>query len=418
MTKKRKKAMNLAGDILKRLIKEVAIWLYLTTYRYLFLIMSIFPLKNKITFIVSFGDNSLFLYEEMKRQQIQCDTVFLYSRSCKYNLKFKDAVSIKFETLNLINIILSIYHIATSRTVIIDNYYAFLSVVNFKKNVKCIQVWHAAGAFKKFGLKDHSIKDRNRKDIKRFKNVYKRFSEVIVGSDIMGQIFQEAFDLSASQILRVGIPRTDIFFNEQNKQLIVTNILNKFPYLKNKKRILYAPTFRDESLDSFELRLDLDLMKEKLGKDYVILLRLHPAIRNELDIRDINQDFVFDFSDYVDVNEILMITDILITDYSSIPFEYSLLKRPMIFFAYDLEEYIHERGVWFDYKEMIPGPLALTTTEIIDQIRNNSFNLEEIEAFSDMWNKYSTGQSSQQLIHYLSPFIQKKEQREKMQYPG
>ncbi|MBS4174053.1 CDP-glycerol glycerophosphotransferase family protein [Bacillus sp. FJAT-49736] len=395
---------------MKNNIRSFAIWTYLTAFRLIFMIMNMFPVKRKVTFIVSFGDNAIYLYEELKRQQISCEVVFLFNKSCKYNFsKYEDAKAIPLNTANLMQLAKSIYHIATSKTIIIDNYYAFLSVIHFKKEVKCIQVWHAAGAFKKFGLHDHSLKMRTNRDIKRFKNVYKRFHYVAIGSDIMGNIFMEAFGLSPNQLLYTGIPRTDIFYDEKRKMDIMQKLLREYPDLRHKKRILYAPTFRDEQLDLFEFKLNLDLMKQKLGKDYIVMLRLHPAIKHKLDMESKYHDFVVDLSTYHNVNELLMITDILITDYSSIPFEYALLKRPMIFYAYDLEAYGQERGLWYDYKEMIPGPVVSSTEDIIEQILNNSYDMQRIEQFSNDWNKYSVGSSSSQLIRYIRPTLETEE---------
>jgi CDP-glycerol glycerophosphotransferase (TagB/SpsB family) len=113
--------------------------------------------------------------------------------------------------------------------------------------------------------------------------------------------------------------------------------------------------------------------------------------------------FVFDYSDSrYHINELLLVSDLLITDYSSIPYEYSLLNKPMIFFAYDLDEYMKDRGLWDEYDEMVPGPVVKDTDGIIRRIKSMDLSLNnEVKEFSKKWNKYTFGQSSSNLIQYL-----------------
>ncbi|PTY81169.1 CDP-glycerol glycerophosphotransferase family protein, partial [Heyndrickxia sporothermodurans] len=208
------------------------------------------------------------------------------------------------------NEIRSIFHIATSRYIIIDNYFGFLSTIHFKKNVECIQLWHAVGAFKKFGLKDHTFEDRPISDKKRILKVYKQFHKIVVGSDKMAAIFMAAFNVDRKNILPTGIPRTDLFFDDMKKRTIAFDWLKDYPTLENKKIIMYAPTFRDNELKNFKLHLDLFLLQKKLGEEYAIILKLHPAISNEKNYVEKYPGFVYDFSSYKDVNKLLIITDI------------------------------------------------------------------------------------------------------------
>ncbi|KYD09567.1 CDP-glycerol glycerophosphotransferase family protein [Heyndrickxia sporothermodurans] len=379
--------------------KEFLISLYLLFFKILFNIFKLFPLKKKVTFVVSFKDNGLFVYNEMKKQQIPYNVVFLCEQSCYKEIE--QNVNTDVILLNLKNIIPCIYHLATSKQIIIDNYFAFLSSVNFKKNVQCIQLWHAAGAIKTFGLKDKSVSSRPKRALKRFNRVYNQFKKIIVGSDEMAYIFKEAFNVSESNILYTGIPRTDLFFDKKNQYNIRNELIFNNPILKNKKVIFYAPTFRDGELNRFKLHLDIDKLYSAFSKEYVVLIKLHPAIKNNLTLDKKYNGFLFDYSTYDNVNKLLFITDYLITDYSSIPYEFSLLERPMIFFPYDLETYQQQRGFWGPYEDIVPGPIAMNTEEIINIIRSNDFDFERIRTFSLNWNKYSRGNSSENLVRYL-----------------
>ncbi|WP_369426003.1 CDP-glycerol glycerophosphotransferase family protein [Cytobacillus pseudoceanisediminis] len=111
-----------------------------------------------------------------------------------------------------------------------------MSLINpVQKNVTCLQVWHASGAIKQFGLKDPSIANRKSRAITRFKKVYKQFHNIIVGSEEMARIFGEAFGIEEKNILRTGMPRTDVFFNEKRIALIKKYMYQKFPYLEEKR---------------------------------------------------------------------------------------------------------------------------------------------------------------------------------------
>lgn len=381
------------------MVRELVIELYLLLFKIQFNFLKIFPLKNKITFVASFNDNSLFVYSELKQQRIPQEVVFLCESSSFNEIKKNvDANVLLFQPNKIIDMLKSIYHLATSKNIIIDNYFGFLSAVTFKKEVQCTQLWHAAGAIKTFGLKDKSISLRTKRAKKRFQKVYNQFDHVIVGSDEMADIFKKAFNLSENKILYTGIPRTDLFYNEKYQAAKKEELLRQNPRLKDKKIILYVPTFRDGSLNNFELHLNLEHMYRELSGKYVILIKLHPAIKNRLMIEKRLEGFVFDYSAYDNVNDLLFITDYLITDYSSIPYEFSLFEKPMIFYPYDLVEYQEKRGFWGPYEDLVPGPVVYETKDIIEIIKNDQFDYEMIRNFARTWNKYSLGKSSKNLV--------------------
>ncbi|MCM3115321.1 CDP-glycerol glycerophosphotransferase family protein [Neobacillus sp. MER 74] len=389
--------------MLSQMVRELAICFYLFVFKCLFSIFSLWPLRNKTTFVVSFGDNTQYVYEEIRRQHILTDVVFLCEQ--KVFPKFKDvqeATTILFEAKHIMNWLKAVFHIATSRHIFIDNYFGFLAAVTFKKEVKCIQLWHASGAMKKFGLEDESIKTRTDRARERFLQVYRKFDRVIAGSDVMTEIFMKSFNLKKENILPTGVPRTDFFYNEEAKRKAIDTLLHQHPSLRAKKIILYAPTYRDHELEHFNLVLEVEKMAHELGQDYRLILRLHPAIvhKDEYVLR--YSDFVVDLSSsQYDINELLVAADYLITDYSSIPYDFSILHKPIIFFAYDLDEYKEHRGLMEGFEDNLPGPLVKDTQSIIDLIQNNRFDLSLVEYYAEKWNQYSKGCSSQNLVQYI-----------------
>jgi CDP-glycerol glycerophosphotransferase len=144
---------------------------------------------------------------------------------------------------------------------------------------------------------------------------------------------------------------------------------------EDKKVILYAPTWRDDEFYGhaqykFTLKLDLAKMKEALGDEYVVLLRTHYFIADFLDLTEFD-GFAWNVSKYDDIARLYLISDLLISDYSSVFFDYANLRRPMLFFTYDLEKYRSVlRGFYMNVEEELPGPMLFDTDEVIEAIRN------------------------------------------------
>lgn len=178
--------------------------------------------------------------------------------------------------------------------------------------------------------------------------------------------------------------------------------MEKYPSLKGKKLVLYAPTFRDKEADEPKVYLDIDKMARELSDEYVIGLRLHPFVASRFVLSDDFQGKVVNFSSYDNLNTLLMATDILITDYSSIIFEYCVLGRPILFFAYDLEEFSdYGRGFYRDYKEYVPGPVLETTEELIEVIKKEDYKLHKLQSFFEESYLYTDGESSKRVAEYV-----------------
>lgn len=385
------------------MFKEFLITGFLLLTKIIFTLCKLFPIQNKSVLVSSFGDNTDYVAREILRQS-KGDVIILSSKKSNYSfdhLGLDQKNIITFDRLNGMDYIRSMFHLARAEVVFVDNYFAFLSVMDFKPNVDCIQLWHAAGAVKKFGMEDPTFYSRSAAAQKRFLNVYKRFDKVVVGSDEMIPIFKTAFNLKEEQFLMTGIPRTDFFFDVDAMGAAKQAVLSEFPTIEGKKVILYAPTFRRNQLNEQAIALDVDKITATLGSEYVLFIRMHPAVKIG-ELASVAEG-VIDVSDYPNVHHLLVVTDYLISDYSSLPYEFALLNRPQIFYAYDLEAYEKESGFWHSYEEVVPGPVVHSTDEIIDLIRKDDFDFERIQDFSDRWNKYSFGKSSHNLTKILYP---------------
>jgi len=381
------------------MLREATINLYLVFFRLVFQFFKLFPHQKKTYFMTYFGYNVLHTVEAIERKRNE-RIVIVKTKHCRVFFQEKEnRTIIQLSKWNLLNWFHSVYHLATSDRIIVDNYEGFLAVTDFKPGTKCVQLWHAAGAVKKFGLEDMSVKKRSKSAIERFKKVYNRFDHVVVGSEKMTDIFCQSFGIGEERILRTGIPRTDFFYNEEKKKEAMEKLYREYPLIKDKKVILYAPTFRDNERSVKESPINIEKLYEAFKDEYLFIFKTHPIVKNHIDNK--YKEFVIDMSHYENINHLLLVTDILISDYSSVPFEFALLEKPMIFYAYDLEEYTRERGIWEEYNDMVCGPIARNTEEIIQAIKKNDFDESEIKRFKEVWNRYSDGNSSDNLVNEL-----------------
>lgn len=196
---------------------------------------------------------------------------------------------------------------------------------------------------------------------------------LIAANPFSTKTFRSCFKFD-NEMLEVGYPRNDLLYHP-NKEKIAENLKKKLGIPQDKKTILYAPTWRDDEYYKpgqykFQLQLDLQKMKAALGDEYVILLRMHHYVADNLDVTGV-EDFAINLSKYDDITEIYLVSDICITDYSSVFFDYANLKRPVLFYTYDIEKYRDIlRGFYIDINTEVPGPLVYTTEEVIDAIQN------------------------------------------------
>ncbi|MBX6353219.1 MAG: CDP-glycerol glycerophosphotransferase family protein [Thermoflavifilum sp.] len=274
------------------------------------------------------------------------------------------------------------FHLGTASVVVVDDYYPPLYGLRGRRDGEVVQVWHAAGAFKKFGISAVGSGDANSLDFEL--KAHRSYTKVIVSSREVVPHYAEAFNMDPKDVLPLGVPQTDILWNREFAVTVHERYGSQFPMLLGKKRILYAPTFRGRPAQRRRFKLDIDLqyMKAVLGRDYVVLLKLHPAVRQVTGMPKGLDDFVLNLSDCADIHELMVLSDILVTDYSSVIFDYSVLGRPMLFYAYDLDSYLAERGFYYEYESFVPGPISRTTEELVEHIVEQRWDLSKVNAFA------------------------------------
>ena len=262
------------------------------------------------------------------------------------------------------------------------------STLPLRPETRTANVWHACGAFKKFGMStSDKIFGASRETLEKYPN-YKNLELVTVSSSEIVWAYEEAMNLKhEDNIVRpAGVSRTDVFYDPEFIQSARDEVLKVFPEIGDRKIILYAPTFRGRTKSATTPDcLDVAAFAQHFSKDYVLLLKHHPMVKNRPLIDPEYADFAKDVTTDLNIDTLLCVSDICISDYSSLIFEYSLFERPMIFYAYDLDDYFDWRGFYYKYDEMTPGPIFKTNEEMIDYIEHvdERFDREEVRVFKE-----------------------------------
>jgi CDP-glycerol glycerophosphotransferase (TagB/SpsB family) len=338
-------------------------------------------------------DNLAYIYEAWQKQGLTQEPVFLLKR---YRPGFLGKLDY------FMHMIRASWHLATSRFFIIDDYYFPVYVIHPRKGTDIVQLWHAAGAFKKFG---HSTINKSfgpSEDYLKVVNVHSNYTKAMVSGSEVIPYYAEAFNMPETRVLPLGVPRTDYFYDESTKLALKERFFKDYPELKDKTMILYAPTFRGKSHDQgvFECPFDLEKLKTNL-ENYAVLIHLHPYMQKGMELSPSLEGFVYMMDGKYNIQELLSLSDRLLTDYSSIIFDYSLLERPMAFFAHDLDDYELERGFYYDFRSFIPGPLFTETEELLSWLKDDTFDLEEVKAFKHRFFDHTDGKSSERIVAYL-----------------
>jgi CDP-ribitol ribitolphosphotransferase len=296
------------------------------------------------------------------------------------------------------------YRVATSRVVIVDDYFFPIYPVKKRSGVTIIQVWHACGAFKRFGRATLASEWGADEIFLKWVPIHANYDLTLVSSASIAQIYADAFGQPVEKITAAfGIPRTDALAATLRRDATEREVRTRLGLTDKRTTILYAPTFRGTDLKGAgapEL-LDIAALYRALGDQYQLILRLHPFVKSAMRIPEEARDFVVDASREPDVNEVMLAADILVTDYSSIIFEYSLLNRPMAFLAPDLDAYERERGFFFDYRSGVPGPVVDTTEQLVTWINAKAFDLQRVANFATESFDVMDGHATERLVEQV-----------------
>lgn len=292
--------------------------------------------------------------------------------------------------------------LARGDVILLDDYQPAIYQLPPDPRVRIIQLWHAWGAFKTVGYSRIGKPGGPNP----YSRVHKNYTYAIVSSEHEVPFYAEAFGLPESSVLPFGTPRMDEFLDPANQAAGRERAYAAFPEAHGHTVILFAPTFRGDGAAQATYPVDvLDLPALHalaVERDAVVLLKLHPFVPDPLDVPPALADRLIEAgSAEVDVNDLLLIADLLVTDYSSLIFEYAALRRPMVFFAFDLEEYVASRDFYEPFAAFAPGPIVRTFPELLAAIRAGAFDLDRVERFARDHLPATPGSATDRIIDQL-----------------
>ncbi len=345
--------------------------------------------RNKVFFVATHDDsddgNIGIVLTQIRRQMPEKKCILLTK---------KDGISHPFSFF-----VVKAYHIATAGTIFMDNEFMPMAYTPISKRTKVVQLWHGTGTIKKFG------QDTDTKEVAYLAaKANKRITHLIVNSERTRRQYASAFGVPDDRIYTLGLPRTDKVLDSQAMGIGRDRFYTQYPELQGKYITLYAPTFRDAEVDKPSLAIDPASIVKAMGDDEVLLVRLHPhvAARCDESVWRGYEDRIINVSRYEGVASLLSVADRLITDYSSIVFEYCLLDRVMIFYPYDYDDFVKQgRSFYEDYASFVPGPIAYTEDELIDMWSYREPDIERLENFKKENFTYLDQNATKRLLELI-----------------
>lgn len=257
-------------------------------------------------------------------------------------------------------------------------------------NTKVLQVWHACGAVKKFG-----------NEIKRQYPI-RNYDAILCNAEYWIDVYSRSFGVTEDKVFVTGMPRTDELLDEERQKKNKEAFLKKYPQCTGKKLCLYAPTFRGNIIDGFRIKsFDFKKVESMLDDDYLVLYKFHPLLK----------DVHVDSTKAINVNKedlytLFAVSDCLISDYSSILFDYSLLDKKMIAYIDDVEEYGKEIGLNVDLENEFCGAVCKDENELVSAIKTNLID-SRIKTFQSKYMRYTDGKNTQRVIQLINQLMKK-----------
>ncbi len=288
---------------------------------------------------------------------------------------------------------------AMSDFIFLDDHAPVLDWLILDKDTTLVQLWHAGAGFKSSGYS-------------RWGHIgcpapyscHRQYKYGISGSKNIAHFFSEVWGINDSQVLPTGMPRIDEFLDEAYRKKKTKELYEKYPMCKDKKVILFAPTYRGTNKANahypYEL-IDFPKLYELCGDEYVVLFKMHPWVASAVPIPEQYKDRFADVGRYPNINDLFYFTELLITDYSSNIFEYSLMRKPMLFFAFDEIQYSFSRGFHRPYEESAPGKVCHTFAEVLEAIAQKDFDYPKVEEYVEKHFDHIDSHASDRVIDWV-----------------
>ena len=341
---------------------------------FIFLFFKLLPVRNKITFLSRQSDevssDMKMLADEMKRQDPAVQIVFLCRRIPAGFMGKLGYFGHLFQQM---------HQIATSKIVILDSYCMGVSLLRQRSSLLVVQIWHALGALKKFGYSILDEGEGHSRAVSEAMNMHRHYDMIISSSARCAPHFAEAFGYDTDHVKIASLPRVDLLTDQNHQEITQRKILRKYPDLMKKETIVYAPTFRKESRYNEEALEKLIQVVDL--KKYNLVIKAHPL----MDVGHYAHQAGILYDKEFTTIEMFTAADYVVVDYSAVIYEAALMKKPLFFYVYDMEEYQDNRDFYIDYQSEMPGVVSADAREIIAAIGDKHYDLKRVESFAQKY---------------------------------
>ncbi len=351
--------------------------------RFIYFFMKLFtPVQNKAVFLSRQSDapseNFLRIAEELQRRDpgIKCEFY------CKRGLKSEMGLSYMLLMLR------QMLALAGAKICITESYCIPISVLNHKKSLRIIQIWHSMVAIKKFGWQTVDMPEGSSSSVARIMQMHRGYDNIVVGSEYMRGFFSEAMNTPKEKILPLGMPIADRILDSDNADDLRAEFIQKYPQAEGRKIVLYLPTMRrDYAVDCAELVQNFDYEK------FALVIKLHP-----LDSLTVISDSRAILDPDISTEDAILLSDAVISDYSGAAAEAALLDKPVYFFAPDVEKYGGECGLNFNPLEVFPNVSFADANELIAAICSDRAEKSDIMRVRELLCGGCDGHSTEHIV--------------------
>ena len=362
---------------------KVVICLYKGLLKFVYFFLKFLPVNNqKIVFISRQSDNInidfKLLSEELVKRNKNLKIVFLCHRMKK---------TLFDDIYYFFHIFKQMFHLATSKVVILDSYCIPVSVLKHKKSLFVLQLWHSIGKIKKSGYQTLDSPSGRNKKLAYLMCMHKNYDKIIVGGKAFTPYYEECFNVSRDKFLYFGLPRIDYLID--NQKSLKNKIYKQYPEFKKKKIIFYVPTFRTYEVAGYKNLIN-NYNKEK----FILIIKSHPNQKLEI------PDNIYTCPDFK-TSELLTIADYVITDYSSLCLESAVLNKKVLFYVYDYEKYMSENGMNLDVYKKFPTLASKNINDLLKIIENNDYDNKTYQKFRQNYLPTKLGTSTKLIADYI-----------------
>lgn len=356
--------------------------------------MKLCPVEDKVVMISRQANRPSLDFQLIKRHIYKQDphvrvVTLCHTLEKRLNARIIDLIKYGFHMLK------QMYHIATSRVVVLDTYCIVISLLKHRKNLQIIQIWHSMGSMKKFGYTTLDTEEGVPSRTAHLLHMHENYTCVLASSPAYQKDLAAGFNCDERIVKILPLPRTDLLRSRNYRRKKRREILNVYPMLKGKKVILYCPTFRK---NEEEMTRAVDQLCTALDRqDEILVIKPHPL--SKISVRSPRVLCTTDFSSF----DMLFAADAVISDYSCIVYEAAFMGIPVYFYNFDMDKYVRERGLAIDYYREIPGPASKDPFVLADSIHNRNYDMDRLRAFSEKYIKYS-GHAGKDIAQYILSF--------------